>query len=636
MLGGRTAAGPVKGLRAAGGGNAASSVLAAGGDQGEVAWGEAERATAGPSSMSSSLASAPGMGDFSFGHDADLSAMLEMFDPDSQLPYQIPGSAGLHRTHSAPSVRVPINSAENWFGVTQSTLGPSNSMSAATPLLQTSSEWELSAAFAAAEPKRTSFSGYLPLAPTDFVTEDNLFGAQRQLQRQPSFGTAPPGLPPAHNMLSGYPPYYNTTVRDSGFGQLDLGAAVKGERASLSADDLAESQQSLDSWSQKFPTFPKPLTSPVDTRQKRPWLDTTELSRRVQYSGSELEAALAGDVPGRSKMLQLDPMRSAITSPIHKSSAPSPLSLPPQSPNLAARGSIPTTSQPTPINRPPHSELQSPEAPSSSSITTSSQGLAHSRSSSFPNTLSMLEKSRKPTVIRDLSKDLAAAPGAIYKQTISGPTSPSGSDPAKMGSLSKPQSHSAAERRRRDRINERFNTLRLLVPNAAKADKASVLGEVIEYVRKLQVQTAMCSPTNSPSSPSNISSPRGNSPDSEPTSHQRLMGNQLSPFASPIDESASSREEIVVEGPDTSGHVIIKINCKDRIGLLHDITHALRELGLVIIRAEICSNERYVQDLFHVKPEGDASLSVHLIKSKLKVVIDADAEPPSKKRSLDS
>ncbi|XP_020084714.1 transcription factor UNE10 [Ananas comosus] len=51
--------------------------------------------------------------------------------------------------------------------------------------------------------------------------------------------------------------------------------------------------------------------------------------------------------------------------------------------------------------------------------------------------------------------------------------------------------HNQSERKRRDRINQRMNTLQKLVPNSSKTDKASMLDEVIEYVKQLQAQAQM-------------------------------------------------------------------------------------------------------------------------------------------------
>ncbi|PSR95785.1 Transcription factor like [Actinidia chinensis var. chinensis] len=48
--------------------------------------------------------------------------------------------------------------------------------------------------------------------------------------------------------------------------------------------------------------------------------------------------------------------------------------------------------------------------------------------------------------------------------------------------------HNQSERRRRDRINQKMKALQKLVPNASKTDKASMLDEVIDYLKQLQTQ----------------------------------------------------------------------------------------------------------------------------------------------------
>ncbi|XAR65512.1 hypothetical protein NMG60_11009658 [Bertholletia excelsa] len=53
--------------------------------------------------------------------------------------------------------------------------------------------------------------------------------------------------------------------------------------------------------------------------------------------------------------------------------------------------------------------------------------------------------------------------------------------------------HNQSERRRRDRINQKMKALQKLVPNASKTDKASMLDEVIDYLKQLQAQVQMMS-----------------------------------------------------------------------------------------------------------------------------------------------
>lgn len=56
--------------------------------------------------------------------------------------------------------------------------------------------------------------------------------------------------------------------------------------------------------------------------------------------------------------------------------------------------------------------------------------------------------------------------------------------------------HNQSERKRRDKINQRMKTLQKLVPNSSKTDKASMLDEVIEYLKQLQAQVQMMNRMN--------------------------------------------------------------------------------------------------------------------------------------------
>ncbi|EFJ16455.1 hypothetical protein SELMODRAFT_422025 [Selaginella moellendorffii] len=62
---------------------------------------------------------------------------------------------------------------------------------------------------------------------------------------------------------------------------------------------------------------------------------------------------------------------------------------------------------------------------------------------------------------------------------------------ARRGQATDP--HSIAERLRRERIAERMKSLQELVPNSNKTDKASMLDEIIDYVKFLQLQVKVLS-----------------------------------------------------------------------------------------------------------------------------------------------
>ncbi|XP_056159608.1 transcription factor PHYTOCHROME INTERACTING FACTOR-LIKE 15-like isoform X2 [Syzygium oleosum] len=67
----------------------------------------------------------------------------------------------------------------------------------------------------------------------------------------------------------------------------------------------------------------------------------------------------------------------------------------------------------------------------------------------------------------------------------------------KVRTRSRATIHNLSERRRRDRINKRLRALQELLPNCDKVNKASVLDEVIEYLKTLQHQLQIMS-TRSP------------------------------------------------------------------------------------------------------------------------------------------
>uniref|UniRef100_A0A1J3H230 Transcription factor PIF7 n=1 Tax=Noccaea caerulescens TaxID=107243 RepID=A0A1J3H230_NOCCA len=53
--------------------------------------------------------------------------------------------------------------------------------------------------------------------------------------------------------------------------------------------------------------------------------------------------------------------------------------------------------------------------------------------------------------------------------------------------------HNESERRRRNKINQRMRTLQKLLPTASKADKVSILDDVIEHLKQLQAQVQFMS-----------------------------------------------------------------------------------------------------------------------------------------------
>ncbi|CAN8236099.1 unnamed protein product [Cochlearia groenlandica] len=158
--------------------------------------------------------------------------------------------------------------------------------------------------------------------------------------------------------------------------------------------------------------------------------------------------------------------------------------------------------------------------------------------------------------------------------------------------LAASKSHSEAERRRRERINNHFTKLRSILPNTTKTDKASLLAEVIQHVKELKKETLVIEETSS----------------LVPTENNELT---------------------VAFTEDNDGRLVIKttICCEDRFDLLQDMIKTLKALRLKTLKAEIITvGERVKNVLFVTRDEeGEDNMEeycVETIEEALKVVME--------------
>ncbi|XP_058088444.1 transcription factor bHLH30-like [Magnolia sinica] len=152
------------------------------------------------------------------------------------------------------------------------------------------------------------------------------------------------------------------------------------------------------------------------------------------------------------------------------------------------------------------------------------------------------------------------------------------------------KSHSEAERRRRERINGHLATLRTLLPNTTKTDKASLLAEVVQHVKELKRHAADAAPSSS---------------------------NNIWPFPGETDE--------VTLDPDPRSSLIkASVCCDDRPDLLSDLNGAIRSLRLRAVRAEITTVGGRTKSVFLIEGRGgDDECST--IRRALKAVLEKRA-----------
>lgn len=163
-----------------------------------------------------------------------------------------------------------------------------------------------------------------------------------------------------------------------------------------------------------------------------------------------------------------------------------------------------------------------------------------------------------------------------------GATTLSPSSTEEMKAIAASKSHSEAERRRRQRINGHLATLRTLLPNTTKTDKASLLAEVVQHVRELKRHAADVAPID-------ITSSSGSG--------------SIWPFPGETDE-------VTLDFDTESSLIKVSVCCDDRPHLLSDLNTAIRSLRLRPVKAEIATLGGRTKSVFLIQGvEGEDDLS---------------------------
>ncbi|OEL21364.1 Transcription factor bHLH25 [Dichanthelium oligosanthes] len=141
------------------------------------------------------------------------------------------------------------------------------------------------------------------------------------------------------------------------------------------------------------------------------------------------------------------------------------------------------------------------------------------------------------------------------------------------------QEHIAAERRRREKMQQQFVALATMVPDLTKMDKISILGSTIRYVKHLEqkVKTLEKQSARTTSSKSTVFEDKGHISSSN---NQHASG----PSGSTYGVSGSIP---TVEASIHDNTVLLKISCERRSGVLVMIISKLESLSLFIINTSV-------------------------------------------------
>ncbi|XP_023636554.1 transcription factor TT8 isoform X2 [Capsella rubella] len=151
--------------------------------------------------------------------------------------------------------------------------------------------------------------------------------------------------------------------------------------------------------------------------------------------------------------------------------------------------------------------------------------------------------------------------------------------------------HVVAERRRREKLNEKFITLRSMVPFVTKMDKVSILGDTIEYVNHLRKRVHELETTHL---------------EQQQQKRTRTCKRKTS--------------EEVVEVSIIESDVLLEMRCEYRDGLLLDILQVLHDLGIETTAVHTSVHDRDFEAEIRAKLRGKKA-SIAEVKRAIHQVI---------------
>ncbi|XP_065871785.1 transcription factor bHLH18-like [Euphorbia lathyris] len=150
------------------------------------------------------------------------------------------------------------------------------------------------------------------------------------------------------------------------------------------------------------------------------------------------------------------------------------------------------------------------------------------------------------------------------------------SSPNSSVKVSQSQDHIIAERKRREKLSQRFIALSAIVPGLKKMDKASVLGDAIKYLKQLQERVKILEEETK----------KKTMECAVIVKKSQLVFSETDQISS-SDESFSKDPLPEIEARICEKHVLIRIHCEKRKGVLEKTVAEIEKLHLSVINTSV-------------------------------------------------
>ncbi|KAK7343341.1 hypothetical protein VNO77_12005 [Canavalia gladiata] len=197
-----------------------------------------------------------------------------------------------------------------------------------------------------------------------------------------------------------------------------------------------------------------------------------------------------------------------------------------------------------------------------------------------------------------------------------------------------------AERKRRKKLNDRLYNLRSLVPRISKLDRASILGDAIEFVKDLQKQTKELqdeleenSDTAAESNCINANNnhqyvgvtelgPKADHGKAQTGFHVGPSGDACVSKLKQEDAAASDKQtqqmEPQVEVALIDGNeYFVKVFCEHRPGGFVKLMEALNTIGMDVVHATVTSHKGLVSNVFKVEKKDSEMVEAEDVRDSL-------------------